>query len=393
MAGDFVGRSKSERPRLAVLATSYGPNSHAACFSERLVSGMELTDGWHEPRCEVMSLYLMQEAPDDVGLAFAAEHGIRVYPSVATALCEGGDELAVDGVVLIGEHGQFPWNDRRQRLYPRRELFDQVVGVFRQSDCVVPLFIDKHFSWNWAWAQYMWAVARDLDIPLMAGSSLPYATYRPNLVLPDDEQLEHVVSFGYSSDGFIESYGFHALEIAQFVAERRRGGEVGVHSVRCISGADVWRSQADGLCPPNLFDAAIATIRERHGDPRQYTDEVFALDVEYGDGLRATTFLLGGFAREWGYAYLPAGGRCEAASTVLDPPPRRAHFSALTHRLEDMFLSGYPTTPAERTYLTTGVLAYLVESAYRGGAPVVTPDLDVRYAVPDSDGGADHSRR
>ena len=253
--------------------------------------------------------------------------------------------------------------------------------MFRQAGRVVPLFIDKHLSWNWAWARYMWAVAQDLGIPLMAGSSLPYAVYRPALVLPDRDVLAHVVAFGYSSDGFIESYGFHALEIAQFIAERRLGGEKGVRSVRCLSGADVWRSQAQGLCPPQLFDAAIAAVHEPQGDPRRYTDEVFALDVEYRDGLRATTFLLGGFAREWGYAYLRSDGGVVAASTILDPPPRRAHFSALTHALEQMFLTGQPSAPAERTLLTTGTLTYLVESAWRNGTRVATPDLDVEYTV------------
>ena len=85
----------------------------------------------------------------------------------------------MDGVVIIGEHGTYPLNAKGQQLYPRRELFDQVIGVFRQSGRVVPVFNDKHMSWNWTWAKYMWRTIQDMQIPWMAGSSLPYAKFEP----------------------------------------------------------------------------------------------------------------------------------------------------------------------------------------------------------------------
>ena len=47
-----------------------------------------------------------------------------------------------------------------------------------------------------------------------------------------------------------------------------------------------------------------------------------------------------------------------------------------------MFLTGRPTEPPERTYLTTGILAYVVESHHRGGIRLETPDLDIAYRPP-----------
>src|SRR3954451_10103523 len=118
-------------------------------------------------------------------------------------------------------------------MVPPREIFDQTAGVFRQSGRVVPVFNDKHMAWSWPWAKHMWRTIRELKIPWMAGSSLPYARFEPIVELPRGKKLDHVVAVGY---GGMESYGFHALETGQFVVEQRAGGETGVRSVQCLQG-------------------------------------------------------------------------------------------------------------------------------------------------------------
>ena len=56
---------------------------------------------------------------------------------------------AVDGVLLIGEHGDYPINAKGQQLYPRRRLFAEIVETFRRSGRSVPVYNDKHFSYSW----------------------------------------------------------------------------------------------------------------------------------------------------------------------------------------------------------------------------------------------------
>ena len=98
---------------------------------------------------------------------------MKIYPTVADALTLGTDTLAVDGVLLIGEHGKYATNEKGQRLYPRYELFKQIVAVYRMAGRTAPIFNDKHLAWNWAWAKEMVDIAQAMGFALMAGSSLP----------------------------------------------------------------------------------------------------------------------------------------------------------------------------------------------------------------------------
>ena len=77
-----------------------------------------------------MALFLDQIHERDVGLDLADEYGISRFDSIRAALCMGGDELAVDGVLIIGEHGDYALNEKGQHLYPRKYFFEQVCGMF-----------------------------------------------------------------------------------------------------------------------------------------------------------------------------------------------------------------------------------------------------------------------
>ena len=82
----------------------------------------------------------------DIGTQLAKEHGVPIYSSINLALCCGGSELAVDGVIMIGEHGDYPWNEKGQHLFPRKYFMEQILGVFASSGRSVPVFNDKHLS-------------------------------------------------------------------------------------------------------------------------------------------------------------------------------------------------------------------------------------------------------
>lgn len=365
------------RPKLAVILTSYGAGSHGLCYCTKFLEGKQFDDHFEEPRCEVVSMHLMEIVKNDIGVDTAKKHAVPLYPSLATALCCGGDTLAVDGVVIVGEHGSYPLNAKGQQLYPRRELFDQVVNVFRQSGRVVPVFNDKHMSWNWTWAKYMWRTIQEMQIPWMAGSSLPYAKYEPLVPLPHGKLLDHVVGIGY---GGLESYGFHSLETAQRVMECRKGGETGVRSVQVLSGKAVKEAHDAGRWPKEIAAAALAALKYPNRSASPFSDADFAFDITYRDGHRLTVLMPNAYSQEFGFAYRVKGSR-EVVSTAyrLDDIPRVKHFSATVRALEDMYLTCKPVQPGERTYLTTGILAYGIDSHYQSGKLLQTPDLDIRY--------------
>ena len=368
----------ARRPQLAVILTQYGATSHGLCYCTKLLEGKQFDDHFEATRCDVVAMHLKEIASDDIGVGTAKKHNVPMYPSVATALCRGGDTLAVDGVVIIGEHGTYPLNEKGQQLYPRRELFDQVVNVFRQSGRVVPVFNDKHMSWNWAWAKYMWRTIQEMHIPWMAGSSLPFSKFEPLVSLPHGAKLDHVVALGY---GGLESYGFHALETGQHIVECRAGGETGVRSVQVLSGQAVWDAHKAGRWPQEIAEAAFASVKQPSGKAQNYTNDVHAFDITYRDGQRMTVLMVNGYSQEFAFAYRVKGKpEITAASYRLDDVPRLKHFSATVRALEEMYLSGKPTAASgARTYLTTGILAYGMDSHFQGGTKLDTPDLNIAY--------------
>ncbi|MDQ3701757.1 MAG: hypothetical protein M3442_12675, partial [Chloroflexota bacterium] len=231
------------RKTVAAVVTEYRHMAHAENIVNKLLEGYLLHWVHVPPRVRVAALYMDQVPPDDIGRDLAAKHGVPIFPSVKEALTLGGERLAVDGVVLLGEHGNYPLNEKGQRMYPRRRFFEETVAVFRQSGRVVPVFNDKHLAYNWEDARWIYDTATTLGVPMMAGSSMPLSFRAPPLEVPLGAEVEEIVVV---ADGGIESYGYHALEIAQCLAERRQGFETGVAAVRCLTGDAFWRAMDAG---------------------------------------------------------------------------------------------------------------------------------------------------
>ena len=123
----------SQPKRIAIIATVYRYLSHAQHMGDRFMVGYPLEGAWHKPNMKVVSLYVDQKPSGDLSGERAREFGFQVYPTIAEALRCGGDKLAVDAVLIIGEHGDYPRNDKGQILYPRFEFFDQCVKVFEKD--------------------------------------------------------------------------------------------------------------------------------------------------------------------------------------------------------------------------------------------------------------------
>jgi hypothetical protein len=226
------------RPRIAALVTEYRKFSHGQHIVDRFLEGYGWDGEHHHPAMDLVALYVDQHPNGDLTADRAKRFpGMKVYPTIAEALTGGTGKLAVDGVMLVGEHGKYERNEKGQTKYPRYEFFKEIVKVFASSGRVVPVFNDKHLSWNWEWAKEMYDTARRMKFPLMAGSSLPVTWRTPSLEFPAGVKVEEAMCVCY---GGVDSYDFHGLETAQCMVERRRGGEAGVEWVQAYRGENFW---------------------------------------------------------------------------------------------------------------------------------------------------------
>jgi len=368
------------RKKIAALSTAYHVRSHSDNFITRFLEGYWINEKFHEPPCEIASLYLAQIHPADIGYRLASAYGFPVVKSIEEALTLGTGKLAVDGVLLIAEHGDYPHNEKNQQLYPRFEFFEQVVSVFKKSGRSGPVFVDKHLSYDWTKARRMYDWSRELKFPLMAGSSVPVTFRRPPLDPPLGVELESALAVGggWVADGGI----FHNLEAMQALAERRKGGESGVRAVQLLRGQAVWQAVERGAWSKDLMFAALKRgLKVEPGRPEDVKDPVLCL-LEYRDGFKAGALMLGGLVNEYLVA-LRVKGRQEPDATLCYVPVENSNnFSALVHAIVHMFRTGELLYPVERTLLTTGALAYLMESGYRGQKRLETPDVKIAYKAP-----------
>ncbi len=377
---------KDGRKPLAVVCTVYRPLSHAYHIAGRFIQGYARDGHFHIPQHYVRALYADQVPDNDLSRSTARDFGFRIGRTIADTLLEDG-KLAVDGVPLIGEHGNYPRNEKGQILYPRHEMMEQIVSAFRKAGRSVPVFNDKHLSYSWAKAKQMMQWSAELNFPFMAGSSLPVTWRRPELELPLQAPLEESLVAAY---GGIEVYGFHALEALHVMLERRRGGETGVRTVTCLTGNDVWRAGDAGQWSWDLLEAALGRSETLNpGDVRRNTGSMSigamprtpatAFLVEYRDGTRGTVLLLNGHIQDFCFA-ARLRGEAKPASCMfyLPQPPGAKFFDCLTGNIEKFLETGKAPYPVERTLLTTGILAAAMESHYRRGVRVETPELDMR---------------
>jgi hypothetical protein len=380
---DALPKPNGPRKRIAAIATVYFRYSHADDIITRFIEGYAIAERTHVPHCEVVSLAIEQFPESDIGRGMAARYGIPLFGSAAGAVTLGGPKLAVDGVLLIGEHGDYPINAKGQQLYPRRRLFAEIVETFRRSGRSVPVYNDKHFSYSWDDAEWMYRQSRELGFPMMAGSSVAVAWRRPPLAFRTGIPLDGALAVGF---GGLESYGFHTLELLQTFVERRRGTVIGVAAVTCLEGRAAWEAAEQGLWRADLLPAALRHMPGAESLPkdveacRRADPEAAVFLVEYADGFRAAAYVARRLVAEFAFAAQGAGRREPVGTWCELSKPQRDHFSFLCNHLEVMFRTGRPSYPVERTYLVTGVLAALMDSRAQGGLRVRTLHLrDICY--------------
>jgi hypothetical protein len=342
---------------------------------------------------DLVSLYVDQVGDRDLSRDRAMRFpSMKMYPTIAEALTLGGSKLAVDGIVVVGEHGKYPRNEKGQTEYPRYQFFQEIFKVLKSSGRAVPIFNDKHLSWKWAWAKEMYDTAREIGAPLMAGSSLPVTWRTPSIEMPLGSRIKEALCVCY---GGVDSYDYHGLETIQCMVERRHGGETGVKSMQAYRGDKFWTAMKEGVWPRDLMESALCRshtltpAREGFNDIMPTTEDMqrlvknpVAYRYEHNDGLYSTMLLMSGLVKDFNFASRLDKGILSTQMYLPMPDGRTTlanFFSPLVNNMEQMFLTGKATYPVERTLLTTGLTEAGVDSLFRGQTKLETPHLAIKY--------------
>lgn len=367
-------------PRVAGIATAYYHNAHADMFFTRLLRTDSLDGRGARPPLQLASLFTDQTPANDMGRAMAAEHRVPRFETARGALQVGGERLAVDGVLMIAEHGQYGESNTGQFVFPKRRFFAEIAGAVERGGRAVPVFCDKHLADNWTDAKWIYDEARRLRIPLMAGSSLPVTWRDPPIDTPRGGKLREIAVTTY---GRLDSYGIHALEVAQALAERRHGGETGIARARYLEGPAVWEAARSGLYDRRLLDAALGRLKDRVIPAGKRVEDQAAhpglMAVDYRDGLRVRVFALDGAVQEWAAAWKDETETVSATLFWTQELRPFQHFAVQLAGIGKFMQTGAAPWPIERTLLTTGALDAVLISKRDGGRVVETPWLPIAY--------------
>ncbi|WP_406696278.1 hypothetical protein V5E97_35345 [Singulisphaera sp. Ch08] len=382
------------RKKIAIITSVWTYLSHSQHMGDRFLVGYPRHGRWHKPPIDVVSLYVDQKPEGDLSAQRAADHGFKVYPTIAETLRCGGDKLAVDGVVIICEHGKYPHNKKGQILYPRYEFFQQAIDVFEKDGRVVPVYNDKHLSYSAEKAERMVADSKRLNFPFLAGSSLPVTWRLPAVEVPYDEVIEDALMVGV---GGSDPMDYHALEAMQCMVERRKGGETGIKSVQLLEGDAVWKAGEDGLWSKRLLEAALSRSDSlqgyseldsrpqdlaNNGELPRLVKNPAAYLVERNDGLRTTLLMLNGALQDYTFAARLKGGQILSTQFFLSPKPNVTYSACLVAQIEEMILSGKAPYPVERTQISSAMLDRLLDSKVDGHRRIETPELKIAYRAP-----------
>lgn len=368
-----------EPKSVAAIITAYEKGLHADVLIGKILEGWE-QDGGSGPALKLASMYVDQFTDRDMARGMAEKYGVPIVDSIEGAITLGGETVAVDGVISVGEHGDYPWNDKEQHLYPRRRFFSEITDTFEKYGCVVPVFSDKHLGPQWDDALWMYNRARELGVPLMAGSSLPLSFRIPDVDVPPDSDIEAAVGVGYSG---LDIYGAHALDCFQSLVERRRGAEVGVKWVQCLEGDAMWQAIDAGAVDGELVAAVLDAVPKQNENPRG-GDRMALFLFEYLDGLHGAVMMLPQHVVGTAVA-MKIKDRSEPLTILFEErtQPRHPHFAYLLKAIERMIHTGEPSYPVERTLLSSGILDRALTSRFEGHKKRETPELVIEYEPAD----------
>ena len=386
--------------KVAVVMTTFFYRSHAHVILENFLQPYLFNGKVVDPREEfiIASFFVDQLAGEekgdddvvDMSQEVSKEFSIPVFETIDEALCLGGEKLSVDAVLIIGEHGKYPFNDKGQELYPKKQFFDETVAVFEKSGRVVPVYTDKHLSHSWEEAKAMYDSSHKMGFGLMAGSSVPLAERRAPMKIPAEAKILEAVSI---HGGPVERYDFHGFEVLQSLVEGRKGNESGVSEIQFLEGDAMWKAAEEGRWSVNLAEAAMRaefpddkrSLREMC-ETRFSDADFYGVLVSYKDGTRGAVLKIGNDGIRWNFACEIEGESKQLTTRFhVGPWNNRNLFRALSHSIQSLFREGQSPYPVERTLMTTGLLEAAMESRDKGGVALPTPQLEFAYQARDFD--------
>jgi len=382
-AAGAVPQTTQARPRIACLATFWAaPNSHADWIITKLMDGY-WWQGAHTPsRIDVASVYIHQLDTSLLGQKICKAKQIPIYNTAGEALTLGSKDLAVDGVVIVGEHGNYPTDLKGHWLLPRWWMYQQVVRVFEQSKRSVPVFNDKHLSYNWDDAKWMFDKSRELKFPLTGGSSIPTYFRSPEIDLAADTPIRNSIVLGGAGD---EGAIFHSVDVLQAFVERRRGGETGVRSVQSVRGPETLAWVERTPWAGKLLDGAARRI-ELDAKTLLQSAEGRACIVDYNDGTKGA--VIAGRGVDWTYAGEIEGQNDPTIVSMLGWPGPFSQYHAANgqpHWITEMMVTRKEPFNAERLLLSTGIVNHYMDSNWENGRyaavgrRIETPFMDMKY--------------
>lgn len=367
-----------EKP-VAAIISDWKKNSHPDVILSKILKGYSFDGKVEKSSLKLVSVYRDKPTEKDLSTLFSREYNFKICETPEEALTGETGILAVEGVFIITEHGNYPESVLGQIMRPNRQLFERVVKIFEKSNRVVPVFIDKHIATEWKDIEWIYNTAKKMKIPLMAGSSVPVSWRYPPGDVDTHSKLKEIVGISYHT---LDGYGFHGLEMIQCLAEQRKGGETGIKSVQCITGKDVWES-AGRLYDRELFNMAVEKLGKRIPEGKTIQDivtEPVLFVINYYDGLRCCVFTLNKFASQWTAAWKYSDGKTSSTLFKLDENlSTLMHFGHQMKGIEKMILTGKPSWNVERTVLTSGALNALMLSKSKSGQLIQTPYLKISY--------------
>jgi hypothetical protein len=375
------------RKRVAVIVTEYRFNSHADVILGRL-----LGDFGYLPKVEVASLYTDQVPDNDMSREAAARCNIPICPTIAETIERANADGGVDGVIIIGEHGDYPEDGKGRKHYPRRRFLTETLAALDGLGLRIPIFSDKHFSWSIEDTLWMYKQLKRRGIPFMGGSSIPHAPQVPTFDSAHLLGAKEIMVVSFSTT--VEAYGYHALEVLQSIAEKRVGGVTGVRSVNVLEGAEVWEAMDRNEWPEDLMLSALAVKRTTLADqlqsyepllppqphPREGDDPVWLFVIEYEDGTMGYVIQQNNLTEQWRFAVRNGSGAIVSAICDSDLERPFGHFETLTRLIEQFIITGIEPFPMERVLMSSGLIYYVLESLYYH-KKMETPELRLHYRV------------